>query len=87
MTGPEGKVADATMPIGLTGALESETAATFPHAHRADLAHRVSEARGQHRYLLDHVVREMVSRSQAKDLAVARKTPYFDFALSAAAAP
>ncbi len=33
-----------------------------------ELVRRVSGATGQHRYLLDHVVREMIQRAKARDL-------------------
>lgn len=45
-------------------------AATFLRAHRASLVRRVSAATGQNRYLLDHVVREMIARSATQDLTV-----------------
>ena len=43
-------------------------AATFLRKRRAELVRRVARATGQHRYLLDHVVREMIARSHSKDL-------------------
>ncbi|MCA8966514.1 MAG: hypothetical protein KDC48_16660 [Planctomycetes bacterium] len=46
-------------------------AMAFLRKHRVALVRRVSEATGQHRYLLDHVVREMVARCRTKDLRVA----------------
>ncbi|MFT7487086.1 MAG: hypothetical protein ACI9F9_002945 [Candidatus Paceibacteria bacterium] len=43
-------------------------AAAFLRKHRNELVRRVSGATGQHRYLLDHVVREMVERCRTKKL-------------------
>ncbi len=43
-------------------------AAPFLRKNRDELVRRVSGATGQHRYLLDHVVREMVERCQTKNL-------------------
>ena len=43
-------------------------AATFLRRSRRDLVRRVSGATGQNRYLLDHVVREMIERSTSRDL-------------------
>lgn len=46
-------------------------AAAFLRKSRRGLIQRVSHATGQHRYLLDHVVREMIDCSQQKDLRLA----------------
>jgi hypothetical protein len=43
-------------------------AASFLRKKRAELVRRVSAVTGQHRYLLDHVVREMVARCKLRDL-------------------
>lgn len=43
-------------------------AASFLRRSRVELVRRVSRATGQHRYLLDHVAREMVERCRALDL-------------------
>ena len=43
-------------------------ASVFLRKHRGELVRRVSGATGQHRYLLDHVVREMVERCRTKSL-------------------
>ncbi len=40
----------------------------FLRKYRKDLVRHVSSATGQHRYLLDHVVREMIERATVKDL-------------------
>jgi len=48
----------------------AKRAATFLRAHRTNLVRRVSAATGQNRYLLDHVVREMIARSATQDLTV-----------------
>ena len=50
-------------------------AAVFLRRQRRELVRRVAAATGQHRYLLDHVVREMVSRCQSKDLRLAGDGP------------
>ncbi len=42
--------------------------AGFLRQHRAPLVKRVAETTGQHRYLLDHVVREMIVRAKTRDL-------------------
>jgi hypothetical protein len=47
-------------------------AATFLRKHRPYLVRSVAAATGQHSYLLDHVVREMIARCQTKDLRVAQ---------------
>jgi hypothetical protein len=47
-------------------------AAAFLRRNRVELVRRVSRATGQHRYLLDHVVREMIERCQLRDLRVSR---------------
>ena len=47
-------------------------ATTFLRRHRVTLVKRVATATGQHRYLLDHVVREMIERCRVKDLRVAK---------------
>ena len=46
-------------------------ATAFLRKTRRELIRRVSDATGQHRYLLDHVVREMISRSKQQDLRLA----------------
>ncbi|MFT4539308.1 MAG: hypothetical protein ACI841_001943 [Planctomycetota bacterium] len=46
-------------------------ASTFLKRSRRELVRRVSQTTGQHRYLLDHVVREMIDRCQTKDLRLA----------------
>ncbi|MCA8980323.1 MAG: hypothetical protein KDC14_09875 [Planctomycetes bacterium] len=46
-------------------------AAAFLRAKRRDLIKRVATATGQHRYLLDHVVREMIACCKQKDLRLA----------------
>lgn len=43
-------------------------AAAFLRRNRTELVRRVAEATGQHRYLLDHVVREMTTRCQSRRL-------------------
>ncbi len=43
-------------------------AAGFLRKSRKELVRRVAEATGQHRYLLDHVVSEMIARCKLKDL-------------------
>ncbi|HIG10308.1 MAG: putative zinc-binding metallopeptidase [bacterium] len=45
-------------------------AATFLRRHRRALVRSVAAATGQHRYLLDHVVREMIERCKSQDLRV-----------------
>ncbi len=45
-------------------------AAGFLRRRRTELVRRVSNATGQHRYLLDHIVREMIARSKSRDLRV-----------------
>ena len=50
------------------GARSRARAATFLRTHRTQLVRRVSAATGQHSYLLDHMVREMVERCRKKDL-------------------
>ncbi|MEM9381506.1 MAG: putative zinc-binding metallopeptidase [Planctomycetota bacterium] len=45
--------------------------APFLRRHRSRLVRRVSDATGQHRYLLDHVVREMTQRAHSEDLRLA----------------
>jgi len=45
-------------------------AASFLRKHRRGLVRSVAAATGQHSYLLDHVLREMIARCQAKDLRV-----------------
>ena len=45
-------------------------ASSFLRRHRVALVKRVATATGQHRYLLDHVVREMIERCRALDLRV-----------------
>ncbi len=45
-------------------------ASAFLRENRTELVRRVSAATGQHRYLLDHVVREMVERCRSKDLRI-----------------
>lgn len=44
--------------------------APFLRKHRARLVRQVAAATGQHRYLLDHVVREMAIRARAEDLRI-----------------
>jgi hypothetical protein len=51
-------------------AARSPKAASFLRRRRSELVRRVSDATGQHRYLLDHVVREMVARCDSQDLRV-----------------
>ena len=53
------------------GAPGRPAAAAFLRRRRAQLVQRVAHATGQHRYLLDHVVREMVARCQSHRLRVA----------------
>ncbi|MDF1797970.1 MAG: putative zinc-binding metallopeptidase [Planctomycetota bacterium] len=48
-------------------------AATFLRKSRKALVRRVSHATGQNRYLLDHVVREMIERSTSHDLCLNSK--------------
>jgi hypothetical protein len=43
-------------------------ASTFMRNSRKELVRQVSSATGQHRYLLDHVVREMIERCRVKDM-------------------
>jgi hypothetical protein len=57
-----------------TTSKNTKRAAAFLRAHRADLVRRVSAATGQNRYLLDHVVREMIARSATHDLTVPGRT-------------
>lgn len=45
-------------------------ATSFLRKHRRELVRRVSAATGQHRYLLDHAVQEMVERCRTKDLRI-----------------
>ncbi len=42
----------------------------FLRQHREKLVRRVASGTGQHRYLIDHVVREMVTRAKLRDLRV-----------------
>ncbi|MEM8710657.1 MAG: hypothetical protein AAGG01_06870 [Planctomycetota bacterium] len=44
--------------------------AAFLRRHRHALVRRVSSGTGQHRYLVDHVVREMITRATLRDLRV-----------------
>jgi len=53
------------------GARQRARASTFLRRHRAELVQRVAGATGQDRYLLDHVVREMVARCRSQDLRLA----------------
>ncbi len=46
------------------------TAAAFLRSVRRNLVRRVAEATGQHRYLLDHVLREMIARAVERRLRV-----------------
>ena len=46
-------------------------ASSFLRRQRRELVRRVSHATGQNRYLLDHVVREMIERSSTKGLRLA----------------
>lgn len=46
--------------------------APFLRRHRARLVRQVAEVTGQHRYLLDHVVREMTLRARTEDLRLTR---------------
>lgn len=46
-------------------------ASAFLRKHRPELVRRVANATGQHRYLLDHVLREMVGRCRDRDLRLA----------------
>lgn len=46
-------------------------AASFLRSRRVELVRRVARATGQHRYLLDHVAREMIERCQLRDLRLA----------------
>jgi hypothetical protein len=46
------------------------SAAAFLRRRRTDLVRHVAAVTGQHRYLLDHIVREMVARSKSRDLRV-----------------
>ena len=50
---------------------EAPRLAPFLRRHRSQLVRRVSDATGQHRYLLDHVVREMTQRAKTEDLRLA----------------
>ncbi|MEM6672166.1 MAG: putative zinc-binding metallopeptidase [Planctomycetota bacterium] len=50
---------------------ESIRLARFLQKHRGRLVQRVADATGQHRYLLDHVVREMIVRARSEDLRLA----------------
>lgn len=43
-------------------------AASFLRQHRASLVRSVAAATGQHHYLLDHVLREMIARCKTRDL-------------------
>lgn len=70
-----------------TPAFDGQLGHSFPHAadaapaaaklapflkrHRSRLVRRVADVTGQHRYLLDHVVREMVARAKSEDLRLA----------------
>ena len=45
--------------------------APFLREHRRDLVARVARSTGQHRYLLDHVVREMIARAKSRELRLA----------------
>ena len=50
------------------GSPDRPRASTFLRKNRTELVRRVSEVTGQHRYLLDHVVREMMARCKTRDL-------------------
>ncbi|QDV08133.1 hypothetical protein Poly30_36690 [Planctomycetes bacterium Poly30] len=43
---------------------------SFLRQHREKLVRRVASGTGQHRYLVDHVVREMITRAKLRDLRV-----------------
>lgn len=45
--------------------------APFLREHRRELVARVARSTGQHRYLLDHVVREMIARAKSRELRLA----------------
>ncbi len=49
-------------------------ASVFLRKSRTDLVRHVSSATGQHRYLLDHVVSEMIERCRFKDLRISGAT-------------
>ncbi len=48
--------------------------AAFLRRHRESLVRRVASGTGQHRYLIDHVVREMITRAKLRDLRVPEAT-------------
>lgn len=62
----------------------AKSAATFLRAHRSNLVRRVSQATGQNRYLLDHVVREMIARSTSRSLTIPTTGPHPEALVEAA---
>ena len=60
-----------SFPHAADAAPDAAKLAPFLRKNRTKLVRRVAEATGQHRYLLDHVVREMVARAKSEDLRLA----------------
>ncbi|MGD2017955.1 MAG: putative zinc-binding metallopeptidase [Planctomycetota bacterium] len=61
-----------SFPRGEGAAEGAPRLAPFLRRHRARLVRQVAEVTGQHRYLLDHVVREMTLRARTEDLRLSR---------------
>ncbi|MDG1048869.1 MAG: putative zinc-binding metallopeptidase [Planctomycetota bacterium] len=61
-----------SFPRGEGRADEAPRLAPFLRRHRTRLVRQVASATGQHRYLLDHVVREMTLRARTEDLRIPR---------------
>ncbi len=61
-----------SFPRGEGAAADAPRLAPFLRKHRSRLVRQVAAATGQHRYLLDHVVREMAMRARAEDLHLPR---------------
>lgn len=60
-----------TFPPGNDGGEGRPRLAPFLRKQRRSLVQHVADATGQHRYLVDHVVREMTGRARARDLRLA----------------
>ncbi len=59
-----------TFPCATDAPAAAPKLAVFLRRHREVLVRRVAGATGQHRYLVDHVVREMIVRAKLRDLCV-----------------
>ena len=59
-----------TFPTAAEAPAAAPKLAAFLRRHREVLVRRVAGATGQHRYLVDHVVREMIVRAKLRDLCV-----------------